>query len=73
MAKTKKTKKTNYEKVYKQFHYEMDTVLFNLFELKDDAFNGNLTHKEMVERLFEVCAQMNNSMETAEASAYEDN
>lgn len=73
MAKTKKTKKPNYEKVYNQFHHDMDTVLFNLFELKDDAFNGNLTHKEMVERLFEVCAQMNNSMETAEFSAYEDN
>ena len=73
MAKTKKTKKVNFEKAFYKFQHDMDTVMFNLFELKDETFNGTLSHKEMVERLFEVCAQMNNSMEAAENSAYEDN
>lgn len=73
MAKTKKTNKIDYKKVYNQFHYEMDSVMFNLFELKDKTFSGDITHKEIIESLFEICAEMNKSMESAEHNTYEVN
>jgi hypothetical protein len=34
--------------------------------LKDEAFNGEVTHKELVERLFEMCHALDKALDTIE-------
>lgn len=71
---TKKTKKKTEKKnvvveeltLYKTFADEVSEVHYSLFCLKDDAFNGEVTHKELVERLFEMCHALDKSLDTIE-------
>jgi hypothetical protein len=71
---TKKTKKKIEKKnvvveeltLYKTFADEVSEVHYSLFRLKDDAFNGEVTHKELVERLFELCHALDKALDTIE-------
>lgn len=67
-----KKKKTNNEKVCNKFAHDIDSILFLLYDLKDDAFKGEITHNELIERLFDVCSKMNTACETFEESRWED-
>ena len=69
---TKKTKKKIEKKnvvveeltLYKTFADEVSEVYYKLFNLKEDAFNGEVTHKELVERLFKLCHSIGASLDT---------
>jgi hypothetical protein len=71
---TKKTKKKTEKKnvvveeltLYKTFADEVSEVHYSLFRLKDDTFNGEVTHKELVERLFELCHALDKALDTIE-------
>lgn len=67
---TKKKTTINYQKVYKDFAHDVDTTLYNLHELKDDVFNGTITNKDMIEKLFEITAQLNRAFEDSEQKIY---
>lgn len=75
MATKKNTKKKKIEKkvdvakelaLYKTFADEVSNVHYTLFNLKEDAFNGELTHKELVERLFELCHSIDKALDAVE-------
>jgi hypothetical protein len=71
---TKKTKKKTEKKtvvveeltLYKTFADEVSDVHYSLFRLKDDAFNGEVTNKELIERLFELCHSLDKALDTIE-------
>jgi hypothetical protein len=73
MAKNKnKNKKVDWEKNSAKFAHDIDSIMFLLYDLKDDAFKGEITHNELIERLFDVCSKMNTACETFEESRWED-
>jgi hypothetical protein len=71
---TKKTKKKTEKKnvvveeltLYKTFADEVSEVHYNLFHLKDDVFIGEVSNKELVERLFELCHALDKALDTIE-------
>ena len=74
MATKKNNKKKTEKKVdtakeltlYKAFADEVSNVHYTLFGLKEDAFNGELTHKELVEKLFELCHSLDKALDSVE-------
>lgn len=78
MATKKKTNKkteVNYKKVYQTFSLTVDNVLFLLHDLKDEAFEGTITNRELVEKLFTINQKLVSAFETAEniVDPYNDN
>ena len=68
-TKKKTEKKTDAAKeltLYKTFADEVSNVHYTLFRLKEDTFNGEITHKELVERLFELCYSLDKALDTVE-------
>ena len=71
---TKKTKKKIEKKnvvveeltLYKTFADEVSEVHYNLFHLKDDVFIGEVSNKELIERLFELCHALDKALDTIE-------
>lgn len=63
-------KKINFEKAYKDFAHDVDTTLFSLYQLKDDVFEGTITHREMLDKLFEITAQLTHAFEKSEEKVY---
>ena len=71
---TKKTKKKTEKKnvvveeltLYKTFADEVSEVHYSLFNLKDDVFIGEVSNKELVERLFELCHSLDKALDTIE-------
>lgn len=76
-TKKKTTKKTevDYKKVYQTFSMSVDNVLFLLHDLKDEAFEGTITNRELVERLFAINQKLITAFEVAENTVdpYNDN
>lgn len=81
MATKKKAKKKTEKKVvvaeeltlYKTFADEVSEIHYKLFNLREDAFNGEVTHKELIERLFELCHSIDKALDTVEvAEDYDD-
>ena len=74
MATKKKVKKKTEKKVvvveeltlYKAFADEVSEIHYKLFNLREDAFNGEVTHKELIERLFELCHSIDKALDTVE-------
>lgn len=69
MATKKKTNKKpeiNYKKIYQTFSLEVDNVLFLLHDLKDEAFEGTITNRELVEKLFVINQKLLFAFETAD-------
>lgn len=69
MATKKKTNKKpeiNYKKVYQTFSMSVDNVLYLLHDLKDEAFEGNITNRELVEKLFDINQKLLTAFETAD-------
>jgi hypothetical protein len=81
---TKKNNKKKTEKktivvdeltLYKTFADEVSEVHYSLFNLKDDVFIGEVSNKELVERLFELCHALDKALDTVEVvqhDGYED-
>jgi hypothetical protein len=72
---TKKNNKKKTEKktvvveeltLYKTFADEVSEVHYSLFNLKDDVFIGEVSNKELVERLFEMCHALDKALDTIE-------
>ena len=72
---TKKNNKKKTEKktvvveeltLYKTFVDEVSEVHYSLVNLKDDTFNGDITHKDLVERLFKMCHALDKALDTIE-------
>ena len=72
---TKKNNKKKTEKktvvvdeltLYKTFADEVSEVHYSLFHLKDDVFIGEVSNKELVERLFELCHALDKALDTIE-------
>jgi hypothetical protein len=72
---TKKNNKKKTEKktvvveeltLYKTFADEVSEVHYSLFNLKDDVFIGEVSNKELVERLFELCHALDKALDTIE-------
>jgi hypothetical protein len=73
MATKKNNKKTEKKTVvvdeltlYKTFADEVSEVHYSLFHLKDDVFIGEVSNKELIERLFEMCHALNKALDTIE-------
>lgn len=72
-TKKKKTvKKINWEKNSNKFARDIDNAMIDLWDLRDDVFNGEITHKEMIEKIFTICSKFNNACETFEESRWQD-
>jgi hypothetical protein len=69
---TKKKAVINYRKIAEEFAIEVDDVLFALYETKDMTLNGELTHKDLINDLFNLCSKLENAMSKYEASTDED-
>jgi hypothetical protein len=69
---TKKKAVINYRKVAQDFAIEVDDVLFSLYEVKDMAFIGDITNKDLVHELFTLCHKLENAMAKYEESTDED-
>jgi hypothetical protein len=52
--------------LYKTFADEVSEVHYSLFNLKDDVFIGEVSNKELVERLFELCHALDKALDTVE-------
>ena len=72
---TKKNNKKKTEKktvvvdeltLYKTFADEVSEVHYSLFHLKDDVFIGEVSNKELIERLFEMCHALDKALDTVE-------
>jgi hypothetical protein len=72
---TKKNNKKKTEKktvvveeltLYKTFADEVSEVHYSLFNLKDDVFIGEVSNKELIERLFEMCHALDKALDTIE-------
>lgn len=75
MATKKKTNKKpeiNYKKVYQTFSTDVDNVLFLLHDLKDEAFEGTITNRELIEKLFAINQKLLYAFETAEKTLDDD-
>jgi hypothetical protein len=61
---TTKKKKTviDYRQVSEEFAAAVDDALFQLFELKDMALNGEITNKDLIHDLFAICHKLENTM-----------
>jgi hypothetical protein len=68
MAKTT----INYRKISENLASEVDNVLFNLYEVKDMAFTGDITNKDLIHELFSICHSLENAMAKYEESTDED-
>jgi hypothetical protein len=69
MATKKKTNKKpeiNYKNIYQTFSMDVDNVLFLLHDLKDEAFEGTITNRELIEKLFVINQKLIFAFETAE-------
>jgi hypothetical protein len=70
--KNKKTDKkivvVDEQAIYKTFVDEVSEVHYSLFNLKDDAFNGDVTHKDLVERLVEMCHALDKALDTVDGN-----
>ena len=64
--KTNKKREINYKKVYQTFSMGVDNVLFLLHDLKDEAFEGTITNRELVEKLFVINQKLLSAFETAD-------
>jgi hypothetical protein len=78
---TKKNNKKKTEKktvvvdeltLYKTFADEVSEVHYSLFNLKDDVFIGEVSNKELVERLFELCHALDKALDTVEVVQHDD-
>ena len=68
-TKKKTEKKTDAAKeltLYKSFADEVSEIHYKLFNLKEDAFNGEITHKDLIERLFELCHAIDKALDIVE-------
>lgn len=73
MATKKKTNKKpeiDYKKIYQTFSLEVDNVLFLLHDLKDEAFEGTITNRELIEKLFVINQKLLFAFETADKAVY---
>ncbi|MFN7584064.1 MAG: hypothetical protein ACK5P0_01770 [bacterium] len=69
MATKKKTNKKpeiNYKKVYQTFSMNVDNVLYLLHDLKDEAFQGTISNRELIEQLFAINQKLISAFEIAE-------
>ena len=64
--KTNKKSEINYKKLYQTFSMDVDNVLFLLHDLKDEAFEGTITNRELVEKLFAINQKLLSAFETAD-------
>lgn len=64
--KTNKKREINYKTVYQAFAMDVDNVLFLLHDLKDEAFEGTITNRELVEKLFVINQKLLTAFETAD-------
>lgn len=64
MPTKKKTKKkpVNFEKAYNKLMADMESVCFTLFEVKEMVTSGTITHKDLIEELYELCHSMSDSL-----------
>jgi DNA-binding Xre family transcriptional regulator len=78
---TKKTKKKTEKKnvvvveeltLYKTFADEVSEVHYSLFNLKDDVFIGEVSNKELVERLFKLCHALDKALDIVEVVHHND-
>jgi hypothetical protein len=58
--------------LYKTFADEVSEVHYSLFNLKDDVFIGEVSNKELVERLFELCHALDTALDTVEVVQHDD-
>jgi len=67
---TTKKKKTviDYRQVSEELAADVDDVLFALYETKDMTLNGELTHKDLINDLFNLCSKLENTMSKYEES-----
>jgi len=72
MAKKKKTKQVNWKDVAVKFNRDMDRGLVDLYNMKDDVFRGEITHNELIEQLFSICAKFNTAFQNFEESSWGD-
>ena len=75
MATKKKTNKKpeiDYKKIYQTFSMDVDNVLFLLHDLKDEAFEGTITNRELIEKLFAINQKLISAFETAEKTLDDD-
>jgi hypothetical protein len=72
MATKKNTKKTDYEKIYYMLLHDADDILFRLYELKDEVFSGEMTHKDTVHQLFDLCSELDNAIDKVQKLEYND-
>jgi len=69
---TKNKNTINYRKISENFANEIDNVLFNLYEVKDMVFTGDITNKDLIHELFSICHSLENAMAKYEESTDED-
>jgi hypothetical protein len=72
---TKKNNKKKTEKktvvvdeltLYKTFADEVSEIHYSLFHLKDDVFSGEVSNKELIERLFDMCHALDKALDPIE-------
>lgn len=76
MATKKKTNKKTVKKdvvaeeltLYKTFADEVSEIHYKLFSLREDAFKGEVTYKELIERLFELCHSIDKALDIVEVA-----
>lgn len=64
--KTNKKREINYKKVYQTFSMNVDRVLYMLYDLRDEAFQGTISNRELIEQLFTINQQLLSACESAE-------
>lgn len=64
--KAKKKSEIDYKKVYQTFSMNVDNVLYLLHDLKDEAFEGTITNRELIEKLFVINQKLLTAFETAD-------
>lgn len=64
--KTNKKREINYKKVYKTFSMNVDSVLYMLYDLRDEAFQGTISNRELIEQLFTINQKLLSACESAE-------
>jgi len=62
----KKKNVVDYKKVYNKFSKDVDDVLYLIHNLKENVFEGNISHKDMIDELFSISYKLGAAFETAE-------
>jgi len=69
---TKKKKIVNHAKIAYRLSDDVSSVLFDLYELQDETFGGNITNKDLILGLFEVCHKLESALSDYEKNTDED-